>query len=45
MKIEFFDPPMCCSTGVCGPTVDLTLVMVMDDIKRLKEKYEGLEIE
>ncbi|WBW96667.1 arsenite efflux transporter metallochaperone ArsD [Oceanirhabdus sp. W0125-5] len=45
MKIEFFEPPMCCSTGVCGPTVDLTLVAVMDDIKKLKNKYEGLEIE
>lgn len=21
-RIEIFDPPMCCSTGVCGPTVD-----------------------
>ncbi|MCM1989341.1 arsenite efflux transporter metallochaperone ArsD [Oceanirhabdus seepicola] len=45
MKIEFFEPPMCCSTGVCGPTVDLTLVALMDDIKKLKVKYDGLEIE
>lgn len=22
MKIEVFDPPMCCSSGVCGPAVD-----------------------
>jgi arsenite methyltransferase len=21
-SIQVFDPPMCCSTGVCGPTVD-----------------------
>ena len=21
-KIEIFDPAMCCSTGVCGPSVD-----------------------
>jgi arsenite methyltransferase len=21
-RIEVFDPPMCCSTGVCGPSVD-----------------------
>lgn len=20
--IEIFDPPMCCSTGVCGPSID-----------------------
>jgi hypothetical protein len=25
-KIEIFDPPMCCSSGVCGPKVDKTLV-------------------
>jgi hypothetical protein len=24
--IQVFDPPMCCSTGVCGPTVDPKLV-------------------
>ena len=21
-KVQVFDPPMCCSTGVCGPEVD-----------------------
>ena len=21
-KIEIFDPAMCCSTGVCGPSVN-----------------------
>jgi hypothetical protein len=24
--IQVFDPPMCCSTGICGPTVDQKLV-------------------
>ena len=24
--VQVFDPPMCCSTGVCGPTVDPKLV-------------------
>jgi hypothetical protein len=24
-KVEVFDPPMCCSTGVCGPSVDRAL--------------------
>ncbi len=23
--IQVFDPPMCCSTGVCGPDIDPTL--------------------
>ena len=21
-RVETFDPPMCCPTGVCGPTID-----------------------
>ncbi len=25
-KLEVFDPPMCCSSGVCGPNVDPKLV-------------------
>jgi hypothetical protein len=26
MKIEIYDPPMCCPSGVCGPSVDPKLV-------------------
>ena len=26
VKLEVFDPPMCCSSGVCGPNVDTKLV-------------------
>ena len=25
-RLEIFDPPMCCSSGVCGPNVDKELV-------------------
>ena len=28
--VEIFDPPMCCSTGLCGPTVDQTLLTVSE---------------
>lgn len=28
MKIEVFDPALCCSTGVCGPSVDLKLIRI-----------------
>lgn len=28
MKVEIFDPAMCCSTGVCGPSVDPELTRV-----------------
>ncbi len=26
--VEFFDPPICCPTDVCGPTIDQTLLDV-----------------
>ncbi|MDR3719839.1 MAG: arsenite efflux transporter metallochaperone ArsD [Bryobacteraceae bacterium] len=31
-RIEVFDPPMCCSTGVCGPSVDPALVTFAADL-------------
>ena len=31
-KIEVFDPPMCCSTGVCGPSVDPALARFSSDL-------------
>lgn len=43
MKVEFFDPPMCCSTGICGPSVDQKLVKLTEDIAKLKG--EGIEVE
>ncbi len=30
-KLEVFDPPMCCSTGICGPGVDPALVRFAAD--------------
>ena len=45
MRIEFFEPPMCCSTGLCGPTVDETLVRLNEDIGKLKQKFPGIIIE
>ncbi|KQL19461.1 arsenite efflux transporter metallochaperone ArsD [Cytobacillus solani] len=37
-KVEIFDPAMCCSTGVCGPSVDPELTRVASAIYSLKEK-------
>ena len=31
-RIEVFDPPMCCSTGVCGPSIDPALVRFAADL-------------
>ncbi|CAA7622059.1 Arsenical resistance operon trans-acting repressor ArsD (modular protein) [Magnetospirillum sp. LM-5] len=37
-KLEIYDPAMCCSTGVCGPQVDPTLVTFAADLKWLAEQ-------
>lgn len=34
--VELFDPPMCCPTGLCGPTLDQTLLDVNEMILALK---------
>ena len=33
-----FDPAMCCSTGVCGPSVDKELLRVSAVLNNLKDK-------
>jgi hypothetical protein len=43
MKIQMFDPPMCCSTGVCGPSVDPKLVSVAADLAWLQQ--QGIVVE
>ena len=42
-KIIIYDPPMCCSTGVCGPNPDQSLISLQDTIKKVKEM--GAEVE
>lgn len=37
-QIDVFDPPMCCSTGVCGPTVDPLLAAFAADLHWLAEQ-------
>ena len=41
--VEFFDPPMCCPTGLCGPTLDQTLLDVNEMMLTLQA--EGLKVE
>ena len=36
-KIEIFDPAMCCSTGVCGPSIDKELLRVATVIKNIEK--------
>jgi hypothetical protein len=37
-KVEIFDPAMCCSTGVCGPSVDPELTRVASAIFAMEKK-------
>lgn len=40
--VEFFDPPMCCPTGLCGPTLDQALLDVSEMILTLQA--EGVTV-
>ncbi len=40
--VEIFDPPMCCPTGICGPTLDQTLLDVNEMVLGLQA--EGLQV-
>ena len=41
--VEVFDPPMCCSTGLCGPSLDQTLLDVNEVLLTLQA--EGITVE
>lgn len=41
--LQIFDPAMCCSTGVCGPSVDQKLVKLAADVAFLKSK--GIDVQ
>ncbi|MCO5296746.1 MAG: arsenite efflux transporter metallochaperone ArsD [Fimbriimonadaceae bacterium] len=41
--LQVFDPAMCCSTGVCGPSVDSKLVKLAADLAFLKS--QGVRVE
>lgn len=37
-KIEIFDPPLCCPTGVCGPAVDPELTRIANLVYVMQQK-------
>ena len=43
MKVEIFDPAMCCSSGLCGPSIDPVLVKMNDAILALKKQNVVVE--
>jgi hypothetical protein len=36
--VEIFDPPMCCPTGICGPTIDQALLDLNETVLSLQAK-------
>ena len=42
-KLQVYDPAMCCSTGVCGPSVDPALSRFAADLEWLKTKGVAVE--
>ncbi len=42
IAVEIFDPPMCCPTGMCGPTIDPVLLDVNEMIVALQS--EGIPV-
>lgn len=41
--LQVFDPPMCCSSGVCGPSVDPKLPRFAADLDWLRS--QGVQVE
>jgi len=37
-RVEIFDPPMCCSSGLCGPTIDPVLLDVNEMVLKLNSQ-------
>ena len=40
--VQIFDPPMCCPTGLCGPTLDESLLDLNETV--LKLQSEGISV-
>ncbi len=45
MKIEIYDPAMCCSTGVCGPSVDPELVRIQEALRLIRSQAPAVRVE
>ncbi len=40
-RIEIFDPPLCCPTGLCGPVIDPALLDISEALLRLGKELSG----
>jgi hypothetical protein len=44
MKLEIYDPAMCCSTGVCGPSVDPELVRIQEALRQIQKQAPEVQV-
>jgi len=42
VKVEIYDPAMCCSSGMCGPAIDPELVKMNEAVLALQK--QGVEV-
>ena len=42
-QLQVFDPPMCCSTGACGPSVDPALPRFASDLAWIQSQGVAVE--
>lgn len=43
VRVEIFDPPLCCPTGLCGPTLDPVLLDVNEMVLKLQARGVKLQ--
>lgn len=39
--IEIFDPPLCCPSGLCGPSIDPALLDIQEAILKAQQEFNG----
>lgn len=44
MKLEIYEPAMCCPSGVCGPEPDKELIRFNSDLEKLRKEYDELKV-
>jgi len=44
MKIEIYDPAMCCSSGVCGASVDPELVRIQETLRQIQKQAPDVTV-
>lgn len=44
MKIEIYDPAMCCPSGVCGPSVDPELVRIQEALRQIQKQAPEVQV-